>query len=141
MVATKTQPLEKQKALQLLNNFFDHFKNCCRQKQAPDAHSFQNIISQDFHNMSNGAMIGKNAHDFLKRIQDVQKKFSMVEFSRLQDCLMAGNKAILEYDINLTAQNGEKHQLHTIAIATIDNDLITHWTQVSHEKDKDHMKS
>ena len=101
MVATKTQALEKQKALQVLNHFLDQFKNCCKQKQSPNAANFENILSHDFQNSSNGKLIGKNIQDFLKRIQEVQKKYSHVEFSHLHDCLISGNKATIQYDMTL----------------------------------------
>jgi hypothetical protein len=141
MVPTKTQALEKQKALQALNNFLDQFKNCCKQKQPPNAAIFEHILSRDFQNSSNGKLIGRNIQDFLKRIQEVQKKYSYVEFSHLQDCLISGNKSTIQYDMTLTLQNGEKRLLNIMAIATIDGDLITHWSQVSHDKEKDHLNS
>lgn len=141
MVATKTQALDKQKALQVLNNFLDQFKNCCKQKHSPNAANFENILSHDFQNSSNGKLIGKNIQDFLKRIQEVQKKYSHVEFSHLQDCLISDNKCTIQYDMTLTLQNGEKRLLNIMAIATIDGNLITHWSQVSHDKEKDHLNS
>jgi hypothetical protein len=141
MVATKTQTLDKQKTLQVLNNFLDQFKNCCKQKQPPNAVNFENILSHDFQNSSNGKLVGKNIQDFLKRIQEVQKKYSQVEITRLQDCLISDNKGIIQYDINLTSQSGEKRLLNIMAIATIDGDLITHWSQVSHYKEKDYLNS
>jgi hypothetical protein len=141
MVATKTQALDKQQALKALNHFLDQFKICCKQKQPPNAANFENILSRDFQNSSNGKLIGKNIQDFLRRVQDVQKKYSNVEFSHLQECLISGNKGIVQYDMNLILQNGEKRLLNIMAIATFDGDLITHWSQVSHEKDKDHLNS
>jgi hypothetical protein len=141
MVTTKTQSLDKQKALHLLNDFLDQFKNSSNQKQPAHAANFEKILSHDFQNSSNGKLIGKNIQDFLKRIQEVQKKYSHVEFSRLQDVLISDNKAIVQYDMNLTSQNGEKRLLNIMAIATIDGDLITHWSQVSHDKEKDHLNS
>lgn len=133
-----TYALDKQKALQLLNNFLDQFRNCCNQKHPPKADYFENIVSNDFHNSSGGKQIGKNMQDFLRRIQEVQKKYSHIDFSRLQECLISGNKAIIQYDMNRTLRNGEKSLINIMAIATIDGDLITHWSQVSHEKEKDH---
>jgi hypothetical protein len=141
MVTTKTHALDKQKALQLLNSFLEQFKTCCNQKHPLNAAEFENILSRDFQNSSSGKQIGRSAQDFLKRIQDVQKKYSHVEFSHIHDCLISGDKAIIQYDMNLTSRNGEKGLLNIMAIATIDGDLITHWSQVSHEKEKDHLHS
>ena len=81
MVATKTHALEKQKAIKVVNSFLDQFKNSSKQKQAPNAANFENILSNDFQNSSNGKLIGKNIQDFLKRIQQVQKRYSHVEFT------------------------------------------------------------
>lgn len=139
MVATKTQPLEKQKALQAVNHFLDQFKNCCNQKQPPNIANFEHILSHDFQNSSNGKLIGKSIQDFSKRIQDVQKKYSHAEFSHLKDCLISGNKCTIQYDLTLTSHKGEKRLLNVMAIATIDGDLITHWSQVSHDKNRDHV--
>lgn len=133
MVSTKTQPLDKQKALQVLHKFLDQFENCCKQKQPPTAANFQNILSPNLQNSSNGKLIGKNIQDFVKRIQEVQKKYSDIKFSHLQDCLISDNKSIIHYDITLTLQNGTKRHLNIMAIVTIDGDLITSWSQVSHD--------
>lgn len=59
MVATKNQALEKQKALQVLNHFLDQFKNCCKQKQSPNAANFENILSHDFQNPKGEYKSGK----------------------------------------------------------------------------------
>lgn len=141
MVETKTQALDKQRALHVLNIFLDRFKHCCKQKQPPTAADFENILSHDFQNSSNGKLIGKNINDFLKRIQDVQKKYSQVEFFPPQEVLISGNKVVIQYDMNLTAPNSEKLLFNIMAIATIDGDLITHWSQVSHIKARDHLNS
>ena len=106
MVATKTQALDKQKALQVLNNFLEQFKNCCTQKHSPNAANFENILSHDFQNLRGGKLIGKNITEFLKRIQESQKKYSHIDFSDIQDCLISGDKAIIQYNMNRTWQDG-----------------------------------
>jgi hypothetical protein len=141
MVTTKAQTLDKQKALQALNSFLDQFQNSCNQKNPPKAADFEDILSPNFQNSSNGKQIGRSIQDFLKRIQEVQKRYSRVDRTRLQDCLISENKAIIQYDLNLTLRNGEKVLLNIMAIATMDGDLITQWSQVSHEKEKDHLNS
>lgn len=141
MVATKIQAIDKQQALRLINNFINDFKTCCNQRQSLTPAHFETILSHDFQNTSNGKLIGKNTQDFLRRIQEVQKKYSHIEFTPLQDCLISGNKAIIQYDLNLTLHGGDKRRLCVMAIATIDGDLITQWTQLSHDKERDHLNS
>lgn len=144
MVATKTQPMQavdKQKATQLLKKFLEQYKNCCKQKQAPNAASFESMLAPNFQNTSNGRVIGRNIQDVVTRIQTIQKRFASIDFSNIQECLVSGNRATVEYDMTLMAHNGEKRVLHAIAIATIDGDMITQWTQVSHNKETDHLDS
>ena len=71
----------------------------------------------------------------------MQKKYSQLDFTHLRDCLISDNKAIIQYDMNFTLQNGEKRLLNIMAIATIDDNLITQWSQVSHNKGIDHLES
>lgn len=131
MVATKTA-IDKQQALKQINNLISHFKTCCNQKQQPNPSQFEHIISHDFQNTTNGKLIGKNVPDFLRRLQEVQKKYSHFEYNIINDCLLSGNKAIVQYDMNLTLQNGEKRRFTTMAIATFDGEIIAEWSQVSH---------
>lgn len=137
MVATKTHELDKQKALHAIHSFLDQFKNSCNQKNAKPA-DFEKIISHDFQNLSGGKLIGKTIPEFIKRIQEDQKKYSHIEFSNIQDCLISGDKAIVQYNMNRTLQDGKKDVLNVIAIATINDNLITHWSQVSHDTERDH---
>lgn len=136
-----TYALDKSKALQVLNNFLEQFCNCCNQKHPPKSDYFKNILPQDFNNSSSGKQIGKNIQDFLERIQNVQKKYSHIDITHLHECLISGNHAIIQFDMHLTLRNGAKSLLNIMAIATINDNLITHWSQVSHEKDKDHLSS
>lgn len=140
-MVTTMYALDKAKALQILNNFLEQFTNCCNQKHPPKADYFKNILSNDFNNSSSGKQIGKNMHDFINRVQDVQKKYSHIDIMHLNECLISGNHAIIHFDMHLTSRKGEKSTLNIMAIATIDGNLITHWTQVSHEKDKDYLHS
>jgi hypothetical protein len=130
MMETKSHSLEKEKALEVLHNFLDQFESSCNQHYQPNADEFKNILSENFLNSSNGKQIGKNAQDFLNRIQEEKKKYTHVEFCNLQDCLIADNKAIFHYDMNLTLLSGKKVLLNIMAIATIDNNRITQWSQV-----------
>lgn len=141
MVTTKSYALDKQKVIQNLKIFLDQFKISCQQKQPPKASDYENILSHDFHNLSNGRLVGKTMQDFLKRIQEMQKRYSNVEFTHIHDCLISGDKVILQYDMDLTSLNGQKRLLNIMAIVTFDGDLITHWSQVSHDKEKDHLSS
>lgn len=133
--------LDKQKALQTINNFLQQFCNCCNQKHPPKAEYFKNIISNDFNNSSCGKQIGKNIQDFLKRIENVQKKYSHIDITNIHECLVSGNHAVVQFDMHSSGRNGEKSLRNFMAIATIDGNVITHWSHVSNERDKDYTHS
>lgn len=134
MAVTKTQPLEKQKALRLINSFLDQFKSCCNQKGAPNASAFKNILSPHLENFTCGTQIGKNIDDVLSRIKHVQKDYSHVEFDHIEDCLICDDKAVVQFNMTRTNLKGKKDAIDVMAIVTIEDNLITQWSQVSHEK-------
>lgn len=126
--------LDKQKALRLINNFLDQYKNCCNQKAQPNPSAFKNILAPQVHNVTSGKEIGKNVDDILNRIKHCQKEYTRIEFDHIDDCLIADDKAIIQYNMKRTAQDGKKDTINVMAVVTIEDNLITQWSMVSHEK-------
>lgn len=141
MVTTKEHALDKKKGTEIMDSFLAQFQNCCNQKRPPNATDFERHLSHNFQNSCNGKLVGKNLQDFLNRVQGLQKRYSHVEIASRQDCLISGNKAIVQYDIDLTSHSGNRTQLNIIAIATIEDHLITQWSQVAHDKGADQFSS
>ncbi len=141
MVATKIRPLEKQKAAEIVNHFLVQYQNCCNQKRPPHTNDFDKFLAHHFHNSCNARLIGKNIHDFLDRIKKVQQKYARIEISEVKDCLISDNKAIFQFEIELTTHNGEKVDLVVMAIATIEDHHILDWSQIAHERHIDHFES
>ena len=125
--------LDKQKALKLINSFLDQYKNCCNQKAQANAGTFKSTLSPHVHNCTCGKEIGKNVDDVCNRIKKAQKEFSHVEFDHIDDCLICDDKAVVQYNMTRTLQNGKKDKINCMAVCTIEDNLITNWSMVSHE--------
>lgn len=142
MVMAKTAAaLDKKQATTLIDAFIDKFQKCCNHSGPANAAEFEKILSRNFQQTSNGQLIGRTLSDHLVRISNLQKKYSHLQIGPRPECLISGNKAVVSYEMNLTARNGAKSTLCFISIATIEDNLITQWTMVSHEKGRDYSQA
>ncbi len=134
MVMTKPAALDKKDATVLLDNFLEQFQNWCNQHRPPNAAELEKYLCKTFQNYCNGELISKGFTEFANRIKMLQQKHSHTEISCCHDCQIAGNKAVIQFDVKLTERSGQKKELYVMAIATIEDHLITSWAQVSHTK-------
>ncbi len=142
MVLTKEATLEKSQVTTLLNSFLKQFQNASSNTNPPNAAEFERLLSRNFQISINGKTVEKNLDNYLNRIQKLQKKYSQIKVSNLlEEPLISNNKATIQFEISLTPRNGPQIQLHAMAIATIENNKITEWKQVSSEKGLNHLDS
>lgn len=142
MVMTKPAQLDKKQALSLLNDFLRQFQTTCNQPNPPKSSDFERYLSRNFQISSNNHIVGKNLAEYLNRVAKFQKKYSHIELTDFNlEPLISGNKLIIQYDANLTSRNGQKIQMNFMVIITIEDNLITHWDQVAHEKGSSHWDS
>ena len=71
------------------------------------------------------------------RIKRVQEKYSHLEIIPSQELFIFENKVLVQYTIEATLVGGRKTSLFVMALATINNGLITEWEQVAHDKGAD----
>lgn len=135
MVTTKPVVLDKKQATMLLNNFLEKFQNWCNQHRPPSMPEMEQFLSRQCVNICNGKQIGKGFQDFAARVTELQHKHSHTQINPCRDCLIAGNnKAVVQFEVNLTERTGEKKSMYIMAIATIEDNLISRWEQVAHTK-------
>ena len=137
--ASSQTTLDRESTLDLLKGFLLQFQYCCNQKQPPSETKFKKFISRNIKNSSNGHVIGKGLGDFLMRIKRVQEKYSHLEIIPSQELFIFENKVLVQYTIEATLVGGRKTSLFVMALATINNGLITEWEQVAHDKGADHL--
>lgn len=138
MVIAKAAGLDQKHATALINNFIEKFETWCNQHRPPSNAEVEKYVSKDFRNSSNGEVTGKNVADFIKRITSLQQKHSHTEVSTVRDCLVSGNRAVVQFDVKLKERSGESKELFVMAIVTFEDNLITNWVQVAHCKNPAH---
>lgn len=140
-MVTKTATLEKNQAATLVKKYFDHFQTVLNTPNSNPS-DLEKYLSRHFHMTSNGHTIAKSFQDYLNRVEKFRKKYSRFDISELhEEPIISGNRAVFNYDIHLTSRNGQRSEVNIMAIGTIEDNKITHWTQVAHEKGTDHWDS
>jgi hypothetical protein len=136
MVMTKTASLDKNQVSNLVEGFFQQFQNCCNRQHKVNTSDLEKLISHNFQISSNEHILSRNLSEYVNYIEQLKQEYSHFEVSTpLEEPLICGNKIAVQYEINTTAHKGEKKQFCLIAIATIEDNKFTQWTQVSHEKE------
>lgn len=139
MVMTKALTLDKTQALTLINNFMEKFQEIVNRPNAPKAADLDKLLATSFQLAINEKTDAKNLNDYLSRIMAYQKKFSHVSLSDLlEEPLIMDNKAVVQFEVNLTPRSGKKTIIAVMAIVTIEGNKIIKWTQVSHDKGSSH---
>lgn len=138
-MATKSATIDKDHAQTLVEDFFQQFQTACVKNTPPKSADFEKYLSKNFHFTSNGQIAGDSIHDYLKRIERLQQKYSSIELSEPhQELIVAGNQVVINYDAFLKSKAGKEVQLNIMAIATIEGNKIVDWIQVANEKGSGH---
>lgn len=138
MVTTKAAALDKKQATVLIDNFLEQFQNWCNQHRPPSSAELEKFLTHNCINFSNGVQIGKGIQEFAARVTNLQHKHSRTEISPCRDCLVVGNKAIVQFEVKLTERAGEKKNMYIMAIVSFEDNLISSWVQVAHIKSATH---
>lgn len=136
MTMTKTPLLSRERALNILYDFYHHLQGWISSGKPPVQAEVEKYLSPNFRITSNGSLIGKTAADYLARVKKFQEKYSRFEFSKpLEEPILNGNEMAIYYRLDLTPRKGgAPRQIFILATATFDENHITRWTQVTHER-------
>lgn len=136
MAMTKTAPLSKEKALNVVYDFFNHFQTWISSGKAPSGADLEKHLSPHFKFTSNGHILCRSSADYLARVKKFQERYSRFEISKpLEEPLSNDNEIALYYRIDLTQKKGgANQQVYILAIGTIEDNHIARWTQVTHQQ-------
>ena len=131
-----TKILDKSKILNVVNDFFKHFQIWCgRTPVSPTPHEIEHYLAKNLQMFNNGQLVARSATNYLDRLQRFQKKYSGFKISQpLEEPLIYGNQVAIYYTIDLTARDGEHAQVYVMALLTFEDDKISRWVEVTHEK-------
>jgi len=135
MTLVKTPTLDKAQVKALLSGIFEQFQEFGNQQETPNINDLGKYFANNLQFLCNGKPTCKNLTDFLHRTTNILKQYPSYSFSRLFDeLLIPDNKVVIRYDCDLVARNNQKSQINIMAILTIENNKVTQWSEVVHEK-------
>ena len=130
--------LDKNEIKILLNGFLQEFQNCINQSSEPTVSVFEKYLDKHFLIASNGKTLANSLVSYFKEIKDFQKRYSHCEIQLNKEEIVCGDHAFAcYYQADLTTQNDQQHKIYMMVIATLDNDKIKTWKQVTHENSDD----
>lgn len=129
--------LERTKGLHVVSEFFKQFsKWCAPGAAAVTLNDLEKYISKDLQMYNNGKQVARSSANYLERVQKFQKKYTKFQVSEpIEEPLVNENRASIYYKVDLTTQNGQHKQVFILGMFTLENDKISHWVEVSNEKD------
>jgi hypothetical protein len=135
MTITKEQTLDKKHTQQTIEGILQLFQSYGNPNTKPSRQELERFFTSNLEIFSNDHTAVRNVNEFVERIQQIQQHFSSLKYSKLLESpIIAGNKAIIRYNVDLTTTNSKKTQFQIIAILTFDGEKVSQWTEVIHEK-------
>lgn len=134
MVATKS--FDKTKILNVVYDFFKQFQVWCGPSaHTPSVNELEKYLSKNLQMFNNGQLVARSSANYLDRLQKFQKKYPKFQISKpIEEPLICDNQGVIYYQIDLTAQNGQHKQVYVMGLFTIEDDKISRWVEVTHEK-------
>lgn len=142
-MAIKYATLDKAHARAVINNFFEVLQNLCNSDTPLKTADLERSISRQVEFSSNGQVVCHSSSEYLSQIEKYRRAYSSFEINNYMDePLVADNKAIINYDVQLVERKTKKEiDVNVMAIVTIEDGKIVHWNQVANEKWISHWRS
>jgi glutaredoxin-related protein len=85
---------------------------------------------------SNERVICRNSKELVERLHQLQRKYRQITYSKpLENLITSGNKVVLRYNVNLVDQKRERSRFYILAILTVEEKRVLHWTEILHKQD------
>lgn len=120
----------------VIYNFFKHFETWCGPSHTnPAAADVEKFFSKNLQMFHNGELVVKGGANYFERVQMFKKMYSNFKISApLEKPLINGNQACIYYQFDLTTPSNQHKQIYVMGLFTIEEDKISRWVQVTHEK-------
>lgn len=131
-----TKIIEEIRIVNVIYNFFKHFEVWCGPSPVtPDAHELEKYFSKNLQMFNNGQLVVKGGANYLERLKKFQQMYSNFKISApLEKPLVTGNQASIYYQLDLTTHANQHKQIYVMGLFTIEEDKISRWVEVTHEK-------
>lgn len=128
--------LDKTRIIGVVYDFFKQFQVWCDPSAiTPNANELEKFFSKNLQMFNNGQVVVKSAANYLDRLQAFKKKYSNFKISEpLEEPLISGDRVSVYYRLDLTTQEGQHKQVYIMGLFTIEDNKISRWVEVTHEK-------
>lgn len=96
--------------------------------------AFEKYFAPNIQFSMNDVLVARSLKDYNERHNKFAHFFSSVKCHLLQEPLISGNNVIIRYNAECLDKQNKKHLLNFIAILTIHDDKVTHFSGVWNEK-------
>ncbi len=135
MATVKTPSVNKNQALTILSDFLAQTQKWCNQPNAPATSDLETYLVRNFQFSSNGEVVGRSLSDYLNRITRFRQKYSHFDIvGPFEEPVVTDNKVALQYEVELTAHDGQTSHVYIMAFATLEGNKVSKWVQVASEQ-------
>ncbi|MDP1834567.1 MAG: hypothetical protein Q8K75_01440 [Chlamydiales bacterium] len=134
---TKGNTLEAKQVKTLLDGIFNVLNEIGRPNAKPDQAKLSKYFAPDFQLTANeNKSAAQNLNQLQERMQKIKAEYPTIEFSKFEEPpLVDQNRIAIHYTMNVTDKNNKKQALLVAAFLTIEEDKVSKWHEIVHEKD------
>ena len=133
--STMKAPVDPKQARTLVEGILELFTELGKTNAKADAGKLGRYFSPSLQLVSNENNVVSNLNQFQERIATWKSNFPTTTYSKLLvEPVVSANRVAIRFNAEPTDKSGKKHRLQIIAILTLENDKVTSWHEVIHEK-------
>jgi hypothetical protein len=135
MAASTKAPVDPKQARTLVEGILELFAEFGKTNAQADAAKLGRFFSPNLQVVSNENNVVSNLNQFQERIRTWKSNYPTITYSKLLvEPVVSANRVAIRYNAEPTDKSGKKHRLQILAILTLENDKVTSWHEVIHEK-------
>lgn len=120
--------------LSVINTFFEVFQKWCNQPNNPTPADLDKFLSPHFELISNGEVMVSGLSNYLERIKKIRSKCAHVDLIGPLEPVVFEDRVVLQYELDMRTHDGQPQQVFVMAVATVVDNKISQWIQVTHAK-------
>lgn len=133
--STVKTPVDPKQARTLIEGILELFTELGKTNAKPDAGKLGRFFSSNLQVVTNENNVVSNLNQFQERLSTLKASYPTITYSKLLvEPVVSANRIAIRFNAEPTDKSGKKHRLQVIAILTLENDKVSSWHEVIHEK-------
>lgn len=127
------QTVEKTHNVAVVEKFLEAFQKWCSPDCAFTLVHMEPYLATHFHLKNNGVTYAKSAADYATAcVEKYRSNYTHCKISIKHDSILTfENKVVLQFEAIFTGSQGKKRATYKMAVATLENDKIVDWQEVT----------